>query len=197
MSGWNARCEELPGSPGGVRVYLRLREKPLHFFELLQLLTDSDPFADWYSELLRETGPRAFFWEHPPLTHAGLENQVEFVMLDAPALARRRPDHSSFAGQFAAARNGVAVFDSLGGDARLLAPCPPTPDSDYAHFGAFLRNAPATQIRALWQHTGREVSRLLSTEPLWLSTSGLGVSWLHIRLDTRPKYYQHRPYKTF
>ena len=30
--------------------------------------------------------------------------------------------------------------------------------------------------------------------PVWMSTSGAGVSWLHIRLDSRPKYYQYRPF---
>ncbi|MGI9175867.1 MAG: DUF6940 family protein [Rhodothermales bacterium] len=24
---------------------------------------------------------------------------------------------------------------------------------------------------------------------MWLSTAGGGVSWLHVRLDSRPKYY--------
>jgi hypothetical protein len=31
---------------------------------------------------------------------------------------------------------------------------------------------------------------------LWLSTSGLGVLYLHFRIDTVPKYYSHVPYKT-
>lgn len=30
----------------------------------------------------------------------------------------------------------------------------------------------------------------------WISTSGLGVSWLHIRIDTYPKYYNYEEYKT-
>ncbi len=29
---------------------------------------------------------------------------------------------------------------------------------------------------------------------VWVSTSGDGVSWLHLRIDTRPKYYQHAAY---
>lgn len=33
--------------------------------------------------------------------------------------------------------------------------------------------------------------------PIWLSTSGLGVYWLHVRLDTRPKYYNHDEYKYY
>jgi hypothetical protein len=34
----------------------------------------------------------------------------------------------------------------------------------------------------------------VSTTPVWLSTAGAGVAWLHVRLDDRPKYYSHRPY---
>jgi hypothetical protein len=43
---------------------------------------------------------------------------------------------------------------------------------------------------------GDAVARRLSSAPLWLSTSGLGVAWLHVRLDERPKYYTHAPYRT-
>lgn len=31
---------------------------------------------------------------------------------------------------------------------------------------------------------------------VWFSTSGLGVAWLHFRIDPFPKYYTYRPYKT-
>jgi hypothetical protein len=31
--------------------------------------------------------------------------------------------------------------------------------------------------------------------PEWLSTAGAGVSWLHVRLDDRPKYYGYAPYR--
>ena len=33
--------------------------------------------------------------------------------------------------------------------------------------------------------------------PLWLSTCGTGVYWLHVRLDSRPKYYSYQEYKRF
>ena len=36
-----------------------------------------------------------------------------------------------------------------------------------------------------------------SDAPAWVSTSGLGVSWLHIRIDTRPKYYSYAPFRAF
>ena len=28
----------------------------------------------------------------------------------------------------------------------------------------------------------------------WLSTSGLAVHYLHVRIDKRPKYYNHQEY---
>ena len=37
--------------------------------------------------------------------------------------------------------------------------------------------------------------RRLGTAPVWLSTAGAGVSWLHVRLGDRPKYYGHAPYR--
>jgi hypothetical protein len=59
-----------------------------------------------------------------------------------------------------------------------------------------VRQAAQSQIENLWRETGRAMRENLSERKLWLSTSGLGVSWLHIRLDSYPKYYQHRPYAT-
>ena len=69
----------------------------------------------------------------------------------------------------------------------------------YTHLAVFCRNAPATQVDGLWKLLASEfLVRLESTEAaVWLSTSGLGVSWLHFRLDNSPKYYQYSPYKAF
>ena len=35
----------------------------------------------------------------------------------------------------------------------------------------------------------------LGARPVWLSTAGGGVDWLHVRLDDRPKYYRHREWR--
>ena len=32
------------------------------------------------------------------------------------------------------------------------------------------------------------------TKNVWLSTAGDGIAWLHVRMDPRPKYYQHTEY---
>jgi hypothetical protein len=86
-------------------------------------------------------------------------------------------------------------FPNLGDDAFLVAPCPRTPLAAYPHLAAFARHAPDAQQHALWQAVSGALSRRLDQRPLWLSTSGLGVAWLHVRLDLRPKYYTFGPYR--
>jgi hypothetical protein len=119
-------------------------------------------------------------------------------------LVRLRPDAEAFRSYFEG--DNVVTFRNLGGDAILIAPSPAGAASSYAHLAAFLRTAADSlaaflrtaadsQVHALWQNVARSVAESLTEKPMWLSTSGLGVAWLHIRLDSSPKYYQHQPYK--
>jgi hypothetical protein len=41
------------------------------------------------------------------------------------------------------------------------------------------------------------LSAQLGSTPIWLSTAGDGIAWLHVRLDSRPKYYSYGPYRLF
>ena len=88
----------------------------------------------------------------------------------------------------------VLEFPNLSGDAYMIVP------AKYAHvqytsLASFVRHAPDDQADALFLQTGMAVLSRLNDEPLWLSTAGMGVPWLHIRLDSRPKYYKYPPYK--
>ena len=69
--------------------------------------------------------------------------------------------------------------------------------SVFAHLAAFVRGAPAQQRHVLWQRVADAMMRRLSGQPVWLSTAGAGVSWLHVRLDDRPKYYSFSEYRRF
>lgn len=89
----------------------------------------------------------------------------------------------------------VAVFDNLGNDAKLIAPVPGDRQQNYSHIGVFTKEAPEEQQQALWQRVGRVTEEQISGQPLWLNTAGGGVAWLHVRLDSSPKYYRYHPYK--
>jgi len=191
---WIAKSENVQN---GHRIQLYQGEDPVSFGAYLKLLEEDQRFASWFTDLLAGADYEAFFWEHPPLNDANIDSGVEFVLLDSPALARLRPDPEPFSSHFERDRNGEIVsFSSLGGDAILLAPRPSGSPEACVHLAAFVRQASQSQIESLWRETGRAMRENLSERKLWLSTSGLGVSWLHIRLDSYPKYYQYRPYAT-
>ena len=169
---------------------------PVPFQRFFDLLATSAEFTDWYTATLAAFGAEAFYWELPPLMQTTLGEAAEFVLIGAPALARIPPERAAFASYFEqAASEDVIVFPNLGGDAVLVVPCPQGPDENYPHLAAFLRNAPRRQVRALWHMTAQQMLRSVGDRPVWLSTAGGGVAWLHMRLDSRPKYYSHAPYR--
>ena len=77
----------------------------------------------------------------------------------------------------------------------MVVPRPIAEPSAYGHLAAFVRGAPEAQRHALWQMVGESMARRIGAKPVWLSTAGAGVSWLHVRLDDRPKYYGFGPYR--
>ena len=100
----------------------------------------------------------AFYWELPPLTRETIVRDAEFVLIEAPMLARIPPERAPFASYFDRAQHeDVIVFPNLGGDAILIVPCPRGPDEHYPHLAAFLRGADTQQVRALWQKTAQEM----------------------------------------
>ena len=190
---WSIQQECL--DPRTVKVTLSAGS-PLSCGAVLRLWQGDEGFRRFFTEVVLDSGFEAFFWETPPVTLSTLRRPFEFVVVDGGALARLRPDPQPFSKHFAARPwPEVLSFPNLGGDATLIVPAPVSPDhSCYTHLGNFLRAAPAGQVDRFWQVVGETMQERVSASPLWLSTAGMGVSWLHLRLDSRPKYYRHRPY---
>jgi hypothetical protein len=179
----------------GFRILVLQDSVPLPIIDMLKLLAENALFADWYSAVLASSCIEAFFWELPALSLNSIHRDSEFVLLDAPALKARAQDQRPFNEHFAANEHDISVFTSLGGDAQLIAPCPTTDIACYSHLAVFIRQAPVLQRQHFWHAAAATALELMSDKPRWLSTSGLGVSWLHARLDQKPKYFQHKPYK--
>jgi hypothetical protein len=190
---WTTRSEKLTGIRGR-QFAVDLDSRPATFADVLHGWQTDAAFRTLFNELLMEVPYAAFRWETPAVTTATLSRPFEFVLLDSPGLARR-PDRQAFAEHFAGADSGVVVFPNLGGDAILVVPCPVVAPSAYGHLAAFVRRAPQEQWHALWQAVGEAMARRVGADPVWLSTAGAGVSWLHVRLDDRPKYYSFGPYR--
>jgi hypothetical protein len=81
----------------------------------------------------------------------------------------------------------TARYEKLAGvrGMRLVVPRAIAETSAYGHLAAFVRLAPEEQRDALWQSVGKAMTSRVETKPVWLSTAGAGVSWLHVRPATR------------
>ena len=191
---WNLATEDLKRT-GGQRVTVRRDGAPASWGDVIRAWRQDEAFRSAFTRTLADAPFKAYKWETPPVTAGTLDRPFEFVLLDAPALDRP-PDATAFADQFRGGGDGelVASFPNLGGDAVLVVPRPAGSLSAYAHLAAFLRSAPERQAHELWRVLGAATEARLGTEPLWVSTAGMGVPWLHVRLDSRPKYYGFRPY---
>lgn len=191
------QTEPLEILPNLHRFRLTTDSSPIPFSQVLTLWETSEPFRNFFTEILADCPFIAFRWETPPLTASTADRPFEYVLHNGPRLPAT-PDPHAFAEHFNApgSRANVITFRNLGNDATLIVPTPLGTHAAYPHLAAFLRQAPDFQKHALWQLVGQTLNQQLSHVPLWLSTAGMGVAWLHIRLDTRPKYYGYVPYKS-
>jgi hypothetical protein len=180
-----------------LRFHLLRDGEPLSWSDVVDRWQNDQSFRGFFISVLADAPFPAFFWETPPVTRTTVNREFEFVLVDSQSLAGVRTDQQAFANHFASAKPGASVieFANLGGDATLVVPCPSGPVSAYSQLSTFARQAPDDQQHQLWSMVGAALERQLGAQAVWLNTSGLGIYWLHIRLDSSPKYYTHEPYR--
>jgi len=169
-------------------------------------LSDDGSNAKALTSLLQSIPFEAFYFETKGVSGiSASQEQFEFVVVDAPSLfqfCHNKPDPNAFTEHFSSdcsSSKRICTFPNLGGDAILVVPKPEPKVSNnvYSHLAEFLRDAPFNQVERLWKEVARNYLRKLTNDSestIWLSTSGSGISWLHFRLDTVPKYYTYKPF---
>lgn len=170
----------------------------LDFLQAIQLHTDDD-FRDKFFTILKECPFRSYYWE-TPCTSLRTVSAIpfEFVLVNSKT-RNRQPNPSDFYEHFQKTNRNVVAFKNLSGDALLIVPTPQTDihPTVFLDISSFMRNANVKLISKLWATVGKQLIRMYSTmatSRFWLSTSGDGVNWLHVRIDTVPKYYKYKTY---
>lgn len=191
---------ELIADGRAVKISLFSDEHRLTYQTVIRLWQTDERFRSFFIALLDDAPFDVYRFETPPVSLANAGQPFEFVLIDSPSL-HRPASRRAFRNQFETAdADDVLTFPNFGGDATMVVPCPPGDDDDddddaYCHIAAFTRQAPEDRQDMFWQAVGDAMADRLSDSPVWLSTAGGGVPWLHMRLDDRPKYYAYRPYR--
>jgi hypothetical protein len=178
----------------GVNLYqITLDGKVMSFRVVLERLSSSQTFIQFFVEILKSCPYEGFFWEVKPSTIHSLDEPFEFVLVKSVELTKIQADSTTFEEYFRG-HQSVVTFWNLRKDAQLVVPAPLGQKEYYGHLALFVRNASSGQVALFFQKVAEAYYQSLGTEPIWLSTSGLGVSWLHVRIDVRPKYLRYLPY---
>lgn len=161
----------------------------------------------------------AIFWECVPITKYEFDKKgFEFVVLPAYELNKRIVDIQPFNEYFTnnyKQESTIIAIDNIDKSSRLVIPCPNSKIIEQintkelnmndlqhmTHLNIFLKYSQENIKYDLWKKVSEEMLIRINNQSddykkIWLSTSGLGVSWLHIRLDSYPKYYNYQEYKS-
>lgn len=147
------------------------------------------------------------YWECTPISVARPHNPrrgnidgVRFCVTRAVILEGAAPDFYAFSEYFKSASSAekTVTFPSLGRDALLVAPTPKE-HKNFACLATWLRETRHDEDSwdKVFEAVGKAVMAIVekkSSKTIWLSTSGAGVSWLHFRIDSYPKYYTNQQY---
>lgn len=170
----------------------RLREegKILKYGNVLKLWESDEEFVSFYIKLFNKCGFNSYVWETPPLSTDNLHQPFEFVIFNAPK-SSNLPDYETFKDYYdiTGPNQGIVSFLNLGHDAMLVVPSPFRKDSNYSGLSEFFLEAPVKQQQCIWKVVAYQMKLRLNEKPTWLSVAGGGIAWLHIRLDSTPKYY--------
>jgi len=167
----------------------------LSFKEVFELWRNSSEFVRFYVATLIKLNYQAFYWEHPAINKGFLKKKYECVVQQSQRLTLLAVNETAFE-RYLYVKEEVADFMNLGKNARLVIPTKKTKADIYNHMGKFIRMATEQQLLALFKRVGKVIKEAMEKQQLiWLSTAGEGVIWLHVRLDTSPKYYKTAAYK--
>ena len=102
----------------------------------------------------------------------------------------QKQDKTAFQEYINNSQNKYAVsFLNLSTDTMLVIPMPVI-GKNYATLKDFIDNASKIQQKNFWKHTALVARQFMNEkDKVWISVHGLGVSYMHVRISTTPKYY--------
>lgn len=167
------------------------------------LLQQQNDFKESFINILRTFKKfKYYFIEFPSCSFFSHNICFQFVIINADhtSLKTHVADFSDFQEYHTKKNEYIIQFPSLSKDSLLIVPVPLKGINieNYSSISPFMKFANKKQIYEIWTKVSQALIRSLQTDKnksFWLSTSGLAVPWLHIRIDTKPKYYHYQPFK--
>lgn len=163
----------------------------ISYKDAILMLQKDEAFINLVIKILKNCEFKSYFFETPPVQINVYDKiQFEFVLVDAVRLNNIKSDKYAFQQYFTS--DFTVSFENLGKNALLIVPCPRDMNiiNQYAQLATFVREAKIDEVYSLLKLTALKMDEVVKkNKPIWLSTSGLGVYWLHMRYYT---YFEYR-----
>ena len=154
------------------------------------LLASNETFRNEIIQIFVASKFNNAFWEFPAYCTSSAQNIAEFVLVETSGFGKA--DSSSFKEYLANKEdNQTVMFKNLSGDTNLITiNSSNTKNQTFCHIMEFMKNSTYENKHKLLKKIGEEMlNHTNGTNPVYLSTHGHGVPWLHIRICVKPKYY--------
>ena len=130
---------------------------------------------------------KPFMWKCKPVNNLNDKFEYQFHK----AIFPEEQDIKPFAEHFKNYKNSKKVisFYNLSKSTKLIVPYP-NENTNYSHLLLFLQQASKQQQKKLWKKIAEVFIKEFNnnTKKIYLSTHGLGVNYLHIRIKSSPDY---------
>jgi hypothetical protein len=135
-----------------------------------------------------EKADQRFHWNTSVLKNGGDTKFKQKVKVNNKLPSKQ--SSKSFKKQITASKDKYSTsFPNLSGDTILVVPIPRA-GKNYATLFDFCANAPIVQQQEFWKMVSKVArEQMKKFKKVWVSTHGLGVPYLHVRISDSPKYY--------
>lgn len=165
-------------------------------------LSKCDEFCNNFINIFENIYFDFYFFEVKPIKYHCIHNEsFEFVVSYPSVPFLGSADYSCFK-EYGIVKNDNSIihFHNKSGDCLLICPTYNCnyEKKNYAHIGLFMKSKNNEQKIQLIQTMLITYYNQLKETPnkfKWLSTHGLGVPWLHVRIDNSPKYIAFEEYR--
>ena len=178
------------------RINIVYKGKHLTFRKLLKLwITDKD-FCVFFTKLLGSKTKSKYRFESPKLTKTNLNKKAFFIVYNEPELSSTANPKGIYPVGFilelkkCETKINALLIPGKGGmehPERMIIPCRPV-----AHIGQ-LNRQPKKLIHDMWKLAAiAAIQKFNENKTAFISTHGLGIPWLHIRIEEFPVHYKYK-----
>lgn len=153
---------------------------------LQDVVSPESPTMSGFLSILRTQNYTDYFLEMAPVI---MSNPFKFVILDAKGKLQSMDTSPSAFKEHCTTGATVSSFRNLGKDALLVVPCPKSSEK-YGHLSQFSRSSSLDLQSVLWRRVFN-IAKEDAGSPVYISTDGRSIPWLHVRIENNPKYYKH------